>query len=133
MGLQARLYPVGGGAGHRSGKCVAFPLPLLQERWRCVLDPLLCDTVPGRHPYVLHGTCPRTDVDDRWAGRVQDCADFQRYWLRGSRHVLLDERVLHCHPGVGHLLLLHVTQSGRSVAYLRQPVELGQLREPLRP
>lgn len=83
VGLQARLYPVGGGAGHRPGKCVALPVPLLQERWRCIFDPLLCDTVPGRHPDVLHGAGTGADVDDRWAGRVQDCADFQRFvaWI----------------------------------------------------
>ena len=33
-----------------------------------------------------------------------------RYRLRCGRHVLLDERVLHSHPGLGHLLLFYVAK-----------------------
>lgn len=42
---------------------------------------------------------------------------------------MLDERLLHRHPGVGHLLLLHVDASETSVEHMRQRLEHNHLRQ----
>ena len=87
---------------------MAISLPLLQKRRRSISHPLFPRTFSGRHPNVLYGIGARPNDDHRWPRYLQDRSFVQGHRLRGGSHVLLDERLLHRHFGLGHILLLHV-------------------------
>lgn len=57
---------------------MAFSVPLLQEWRRRIFNPVLSDAHIGRHTDVLHGIGPRTNVDDRWIGCIQNRPNLQR-------------------------------------------------------
>lgn len=133
MGQQARLHPLCHWLGHRSWQRLAIPLPLLQKWRRRVPYSLLPHPVPRWYSHVLYGAGHGADAYHRRFGCLQDCSDLQRYRLRGCRDVMLDERLLHRDPRLGHLLLLHVHAIRRTMAHLRQLLEHRDLREPLRP
>lgn len=65
---------------------------------------------PRRDSNVLHGTGSWTNVDDRRPWGIQDRTNIQRHWIRCCRNVVLDERLLHRHSRLGHLLFLHVNE-----------------------
>lgn len=60
-----------------------------------------------------------------------DLTLLSRYWLRCRCYVMLDECLLHRHPCMGRLLLLHVHAIETTVEYMRQPLEHNNLRQSL--
>ena len=97
-----------GRPGHRFGQRMAISVPVLQERRGRLPHTLLPHADSRRHTDVLHGAGPRPDADHRRPRRLQDRPAVQGHRLRGRRHVLLDERLLHRHPRLGDLLLFYV-------------------------
>lgn len=81
--------------------------------------------------------CSRSRQSSKVKSKLNRCFALEahlrrfRYWIRCRCHVMLDERLLHRHPGLGDLLLLHVDAGKASVEHMRQRLEYNHLRQSL--
>ncbi|XP_053762093.1 sodium-dependent noradrenaline transporter isoform X2 [Panthera pardus] len=133
LGQEDRLPAVSDRLRGGPGQRVALPLPLLQEWWRCLSDPVHPVPYHCWDAPVLHGVGSGPVQPRRGSHSVEDLPIFQRSWLRCDPHRHLRWLLLQRHHRLVSLLPLLLLHPQAALDRLRPCLEQPQLHRPQAP